>query len=66
MKRSAITVTPHSKIDHPTAAKTVIPECGAPLQILLHLVTFCYTYDRRMWHYGITVKAHEALFCKFG
>jgi hypothetical protein len=25
---------PHS------AAKTVIPECGTPLQILLHLVTF--------------------------
>jgi hypothetical protein len=47
-----------------TAAKTVISECGAPLQILLHLVTFRYTYDRGMWPYEITVIAHEALFCK--
>jgi hypothetical protein len=50
---------PHSEINHPTIAKTVIPECGAPLQILLHLVTFQYTYDHGMWRYGITVIAHD-------
>jgi hypothetical protein len=57
---------PHSEINHPTAAKTVIPECGALLKILLHLVTFRYTCDRGMWRCGITVIAHEALFCKPG
>jgi hypothetical protein len=68
IKRSAITVIADAtfSINHPTAAKTVIPECGAPPQILLPLVTFRYTYDRRMWRYGITVIAHEALFCKSG
>jgi hypothetical protein len=39
----------------------VIPECGAPLQILFHLVNFHYTCDPGMWRYGITVIAHEAL-----
>jgi hypothetical protein len=57
---------PNSEIKHPTAAKTVIPECGAPLQIIIHLVTFRCTCDRGMWHYGITVIALEALFCKSG
>jgi hypothetical protein len=54
------------RINHQTAAKTVIPEFCALLQILLHLVTYCYTCDRGMWHYGITVIVHEALFCKSG
>jgi hypothetical protein len=57
---------PHSEINHPTAAKTVILECGTPLKILFHLVTFRYTFDRGMWRYGINVIAHEALFCKSG
>jgi hypothetical protein len=52
--------TPHSIINHPTAAKTVILECGAPLQILLHIVIFRYTYDRGMWRYKITVIAHSS------
>jgi hypothetical protein len=51
---------PHSEINLPTTAKTVIPECGALLQILLNLVTFCNTCDCGMWRYGITVISHEA------
>jgi hypothetical protein len=57
---------PHSEINNPTAAKTVIPECGTPLQILLHVETFRHTCDRGMWRYGITVIVHEALFCVSG
>jgi hypothetical protein len=49
-----------------TLAKTVIPECSTLLQILLYLVTFLYTCDRKMWRYRITVIAHEELFCKWG
>jgi hypothetical protein len=32
---------PQTEIIHPTVTKTFIPECSAPLQILLLLVAFC-------------------------
>jgi hypothetical protein len=54
MKRSAITVIADATF------RNQPPNCrqNSDLQILLHLVTFRYTCDRRMWHCGITVIAY--------
>jgi hypothetical protein len=51
---------PQTEITHPTATKTFMPECNAPLQILRPLVTFRYSSDISMWRYGITGITHVA------
>jgi hypothetical protein len=56
--------TQQTKITHPTTSETFMVECSALLQILLPLVTFCYTSDNCMWHYGMTGIAHVAFSCK--
>jgi hypothetical protein len=54
----------YTKIIHPTATKTVIPECEIAANCVVAERYIRYTCDSGMWHYGITVIAHVVVRCK--